>query len=157
MQYWLLKSEPSSFSIDDFAKTKRRTTMWDGVRNFQARNYLRDQMKKGDLAFFYHSSCDIPGIAGIVKVVHEAYPDPTAFDKRHDHYDAKSDPKKPQWFVVDVQLECKFDCIITLETLRRHADDKLKEMMLLRRGNRLSITPVTKTEWQFILSLSKSK
>lgn len=105
MNYWLMKSEPSTFGIDDLAKARNRTTGWDGVRNFQARNFLRDEMKKGDLAFFYHSSCDVPGIAGIVKVVREGYPDPSAFAKGDDHYDADSDPDKPRWYSVDVKLE----------------------------------------------------
>jgi predicted RNA-binding protein with PUA-like domain len=157
MKYWLIKSEPDSFSIDDLAKAKLHTTMWDGVRNFQARNFMRDEMAKGDLAFFYHSSCDVPGIAGIVKVVREAYPDPTAFDKEDHHYDADSDPDKPRWMAINVKLERKFDRIVTLDELRRHADNKLKDLRLLRRGNRLSITPVAKTDWQFILSLQDSK
>lgn len=153
MNYWLMKSEPSSFGIDDLGKAKRHTTGWDGVRNFQARNSLRE-MKKGDLAFFYHSSCEVPGVAGIVSVAREAYPDPTAFDAKHDHYDADSDPDNPRWFMVDVQLVKKLDRVVTLEELRAHASGKLKNMIVLKRGNRLSITPVTKSEWDFITSLA---
>lgn len=153
MNYWLMKSEPDSFSIDALAAAPGRTTGWDGVRNFQARNFLRDGMKKGDLAFFYHSSCEVPGIAGIVKVVRTGYPDPTAFDPAHHHYDADSDSSNPRWYMVDVKLQKKLKRIITLDELRSHAGGKLKSMVLLKRGNRLSITPVTKTEWEFITSL----
>jgi predicted RNA-binding protein with PUA-like domain len=153
MNYWLMKSEPDTFGIDHLAKKAKRTSGWDGVRNFQARNFLRE-MRVGDLVFFYHSSCDIPGVAGIAQVVREAYPDRTAFDKKHDHYDADSDPDKPRWYMVDVQLVKKFDRVIALEELRKHASGKLKDMVVLKRGNRLSITPVTKSEWQFIESLA---
>lgn len=153
MNYWLMKSEPSTFGIDDLAKARNRTTGWDGVRNFQARNFLRDEMKKGDLAFFYHSSCDVPGIAGIVEVVREGYPDPSAFAKGDDHYDADSDPDKPRWYSVDVKLERKFDRIVTLDELRKHEKGKLKNMIVLKRGNRLSITPVTQSQFEFITSL----
>jgi predicted RNA-binding protein with PUA-like domain len=153
MNYWLMKSEPATFSVDDLAACKGRSTAWDGVRNFQARNFLRDQMKKGDLAFFYHSSCEVPGIAGIVKVVREGYPDPTAFDAAHDHYDVDSDRAAPRWFMVDVKLERKLPRVITLDELRSYASGKLKNMVLLKRGNRLSITPVTKQEWEFIAAL----
>jgi len=153
MNYWLLKSEPSSFSIDDLVKAPKRTTSWDGVRNFQARNFLRNDMKKGDQAFFYHSSCDVPGIAGVVTIVKEGYPDPTAFDASHHHYDAESDPQKPRWFMVDIKLDRKLKRVITLEELKQHASGKLKDLVILKRGNRLSVTPVTKADWQFILSL----
>jgi predicted RNA-binding protein with PUA-like domain len=153
MKHWLLKSEPDSFSIDDLAAKPRQTTAWDGVRNYQARNLLRDSMKKGDAAFFYHSSCEIPAIAGIVRVVKEGYPDKTAFDPKDDHYDAQSDPSDPRWFVVDVKLVRKLKRLITLEELRRHASDELSDMRLLQRGNRLSVTPVSQLEWEFILTL----
>ncbi|HKU15004.1 MAG TPA: EVE domain-containing protein [Steroidobacteraceae bacterium] len=144
-----MKSEPDTFGIDHLAKAPKRTSGWDGVRNFQARNYLRE-MRAGDLAFFYHSSTAVPGIAGIVEVVREAYPDRTAFDPKNDHYDADSDPDKPRWYQVDVQLVRKFAAVVSLEQLREHASAKLKDMVILKRGNRLSITPVTKSEWQFI-------
>ena len=153
MNHWLLKSEPAAFSIDDLAAAPKRTAAWDGVRNYQARNMLRDSMKKGDFAFFYHSSCDVPGIAGIVSVVKEGYPDKTAFDPKHDHYDADSKASDPRWYVVDVKLLRKFERIITLEALRKHVDGTLKEMILLRRGSRLSVMPVTKKEWDFIVGL----
>ncbi|MGH8189601.1 MAG: EVE domain-containing protein [Steroidobacteraceae bacterium] len=153
MNYWLMKSEPSTFGIDHLAKAKNRTSGWDGVRNFQARNYMRE-MQVGDLAFFYHSSCEVPGVAGVVKVVRAAYADPTAFDPKNDHYDADSDRKAPRWFMVDVQLVRKFDDVVSLDTLRSHASGKLKNMIVLKRGNRLSITPVTKTEWQHVESLA---
>lgn len=153
MNHWLMKSEPDSFSIDALAAAPARTTSWDGVRNFQARNYLRDEMHKGDLAFFYHSSCAVPGIAGIVKVVRTGYPDPTAFDASHHHYDADSDRANPRWYMVDIKLARKLKRIITLDELRTHAGGKLKNMILLKRGNRLSITPVTPSEWTFIESL----
>ena len=153
MNHWLFKSEPDSFSIDALAKAPRRTTAWDGVRNYQARNMLRDSIKKGDQAFFYHSSCAVPGIAGIVAVVKEGYPDKTAFDPGHHHYDADSDAHEPRWFVVDVKLVRKFDRIITLDELRRHAGKALKDFVLLRRGNRLSVMPVTHKEWEFVLTL----
>ena len=112
MNYWLLKSEPDSFSIDALGKAPNQTTTWDGVRNFQARNMLRDAMKKGDLAFFYHSSCDVPGIAGIVSVVREGYPDVTAFDPKHHHYDADSKKEAPRWFVVDLKLKRKLKRVV---------------------------------------------
>lgn len=153
MKYWLMKTEPSTFGIDDLAKSPRRTAMWDGVRNYQARNMLRDDFSKGDLAFLYHSSCDVPGIAGVMRVVRTAYPDPTAFDRKHHHYDPDSDPANPRWYVVDVQLQRRLKRVITLEELRKHQARELRDMLLLKRGNRLSITPVTEAEWRFILAL----
>jgi predicted RNA-binding protein with PUA-like domain len=153
MNYWLLKSEPGTFSIDALGKSPKQTTAWDGVRNFQARNMLRDSMKKGDLAFFYHSSCDVPGIVGIVSIVREGYPDDTALDPQHHHYDADSDADAPRWFVVDVKLVRKFQRVITLDELRRHAGKALKDFVLLRRGNRLSVMPVAKKDWDFVLAL----
>lgn len=152
MNYWLMKSEPDVFGIDHLAKAKNQTNAWDGVRNFQARNFLRE-MKVGDLAFFYHSSCEPPGIAGVMKVVREAYPDKTQFDTKNDHYDADSKPDKPRWYVVDVKFEKKFPRVISLEELRKHAGGKLADMIVLKRGNRLSITPVTRGEWEFVTSL----
>jgi predicted RNA-binding protein with PUA-like domain len=153
VNHWLLKSEPDSFSIDALKLAPRQTTAWDGVRNFQARNMLRDSIKKGDQAFFYHSSCDVPGIAGIVGIVKDGYPDETAFDAKHHHYDADSKPDAPRWFVVDVKLIRKFERIITLDELRRHAPKTLEDFVLLRRGNRLSVMPVAKKHWDFILTL----
>ena len=153
MNYWLLKSEPATFSIDDLAALPKQTTAWDGVRNYQARNMLRDSIKKGDFAFFYHSSCEVPGIAGIVSVVKSGYPDQTAFERNHHHYDADSRLSDPRWYVVDVKLHRKLKHIITLDALRKHAGDALADLGLLRRGNRLSVMPVTKKDWDFILTL----
>jgi predicted RNA-binding protein with PUA-like domain len=152
MRYWLMKTEPTTFSVEDLERAKRHTTPWDGVRNYQARNMLRDEMKKGDLAFLYYSSTDVPGIVALMKIVKEGYPDPTAFDRKHHHYDPDSDPAEPRWFMVDVQLERRLTRVITLEELRKHAMKELKNMALLRKGNRLSVTPVEAAEWKFILS-----
>ena len=153
MNHWLLKTEPAAFSIDDLAALPRKTTTWDGVRNYQARNMLRDSMKIGDCAFFYHSSCELPGIAGIVRIVKQGYPDRTAFDPKHHHYDADSRKSDPRWYAVDVKLLRKFARIITLDTLKEHADGALATLLCLRRGNRLSVTPVTKKDWDFILRM----
>lgn len=153
MNYWLMKTEPSTFGIEHLAKAPKRTTSWDGVRNYQARNMLRDEMKKGDRAFLYHSSCDVPGIVGIVKIAREGYPDPTAFDPKHHHYDADSDRAKPRWYMVDVQLERKLKRVITLDDLRAHEKRELAGMVLLRKGNRLSITPVSEAHFEYVLSL----
>jgi predicted RNA-binding protein with PUA-like domain len=155
MKHWLMKSEPDTFSIDDLARSPRETTFWDGVRNYQARGFMRDEMRIGDLAFFYHSNCEEPGIVGIVKIVKEGYPDRTAFDPRDKHYDADSDPDAPRWYMVDVRFERKLRAPITLATLREHADGALKGLALLKRGNRLSITPVSTAHWKFILSLEQ--
>ena len=152
MHHWLLKTEPSTFSVEDLERAPRRTTGWDGVRNYQARNMLRDGMKRGDQAFLYHSSCEVPGIAGIVEVVKEGYPDPTAFDRRHHHYDPGSDPANPRWYMVDVKLVRRLARVITLTELRAHAK-ALSGMALLRAGNRLSVTAVDDRHWQFILAL----
>jgi len=152
MHYWLMKSEPSTFGLAHLAAAPRRTTAWDGVRNYQARNLLR-QMRKGDQAFLYHSSTEVPGIVAIMQIVKEAYPDPTAFERKHHHYDPDSDPKNPRWFMVDVQLKRPLARTITLEELRTHERKQLRGMLLLRRGNRLSVTPVEAAHWQFILSL----
>ena len=154
MKYWLLKSEPDTFSIDDLAKSPKRTTAWEGVRNYQARNMMRDEMRVGDQGFFYHSSCDVPGIQGIVAVARESYPDASAFDPKSPYHDPASDPANPRWQLVDVKLVRKFARPVTLEELKHHAGGKLKDMIVLRRGNRLSITPVAPAEWKFILSLA---
>jgi len=148
-----MKTEPSTFSIEDLAKAPKKTTGWDGVRNFQARNMLRDQMKKGDEVFLYYSSTDVPGIVGVMQITKEGYPDPTAFDRKHDHYDAESQPQNPRWFMVDVTLKERFPRIITLTELRAHASKELAGMVLLRPGNRLSVMPVDAAHWKFIRSL----
>jgi predicted RNA-binding protein with PUA-like domain len=153
MNRWLMKSEPEAFSIDDLAAAPRKTTCWDGVRNFQARNFMRDQMQRGDRAFYYHSSCAEPAIVGIVEVVKTGYPDHTAFDPDDPHYDADSDPENPRWYMVDVRLERKLARPVTLAQLREHAAGELRGLALLQRGNRLSITPVSESHWNFILSL----
>ena len=150
MKYWLMKSEPDEFSIDDLLKAPRQSTPWFGVRNYQARNFMRDEMKLGDRALFHHSSCDVPGIAGIVEISKLAYPDITQFDKRSKYYDAKSTHAQPRWFNVEVKLVAKTR-LLSLAELRTHA--ALAGMRLLARGNRLSITPVTAAEWRFIEKL----
>lgn len=147
-QYWLMKSEPSVFSIDDLKVCKM--TCWDGVRNYQARNFMRDEMKRGDGVLFYHSNAQPSGIAGLAKVVQEAYPDYTAFDPKDVHYDPKSNPGKPTWYMVDVKYIKTCHSIISLERLRKIAG--LKNMLLLRHG-RLSVQPVTAQEWRIILCL----
>ena len=151
MNYWLMKSEPDVFGVDDLMKATGKTDTWDGVRNYQARNMMRDEMKKGDLVFFYHSNCKEPGIAGIMKIVREGYPDHTAFDPDEKYYDPKSDPDNPRWYMVDVKHVRKLKQVITLTELKTHA--QLSDLPLVRRGNRLSIMPVTKKQWDFILSL----
>jgi predicted RNA-binding protein with PUA-like domain len=153
MKYWLMKSEPSTFGVDDLEKAPKRTTCWDGVRNYQARNMLRDEFAKGDLAFLYHSSCEVPGIVAVMKVTRPGYPDETAFDPKHDHFDPDSRREAPRWFMVDVRLERRFARVITLEMLRAHASRELAGMQLLRTGNRLSVMPVDAAQWNFILSL----
>lgn len=151
MNYWLMKSEPDVFGIDALRKRPKQTEPWDGVRNYQARNMLRDQMKKGDLAFFYHSNCAEPGIVGIMRIAREGYPDSSAFDPDDDHYDAKSSPDAPRWYRVDVRYQRKLRRTITLAELKEHPE--LTGMSLLARGNRLSVMPVTGPQWDFILSL----
>lgn len=153
MNYWLLKTEPDTFSVDTLAAAPRKTTCWDGVRNYQARNMLRDQMQVNDRALLYHSSCDVPGAVAIMKIVRAGYPDHTALDRKHKHFDADSDAANPRWYMVDVQLERRLKHIITLNTLRAHATGSLQDFWLLRAGNRLSVMPVSAAHWQFILSL----
>jgi predicted RNA-binding protein with PUA-like domain len=148
MKYWLMKSEPSCFSIDDLRAAPQKTTHWDGVRNYQARNLIRDEMSIGDQVFFYHSNCTPPGIIGIAEVISKAYPDYTAFDPNSEHPDAKSTPDNPRWFMVDIRFKQKFNQLITLETLKLYPE--LAKMPLLRKGNRLSVLPVSREEWLFI-------
>ena len=151
MNYWLMKSEPNEFGIDDLFNKTDRTEHWDGVRNYQARNMMRDAMKLGDQVFFYHSNCDEPGIVGIMEVVREGYPDFLAFDPNDKHFDPKSSPDNPRWFMVDVKYVKKLSRTLTLKELKSHP--QLEELALVRRGNRLSIMPVSKQQWDFILSL----
>jgi len=153
MQFWLMKTEPATFSVDHLAAAPGRKSVWDGVRNYQARNMLRDQMRARDQVFIYHSSCDVPGIAGIAEVVREGYPDHTAFERGHHHYDPESDPKNPRWFMVDVKLLRRLKRVITLEELKAHAQQELAGMVLLRPGNRLSVMPVEAAHWKLVLSL----
>ena len=151
MQYWLMKSEPDVYGIDDLRKDK--TDHWEGIRNYQARNFIRDDMAKGDLAFFYHSSCDEPGITGVMKINKTAYPDFTAFDPEAKYFDPKSDPDNPRWFMVDVRYVRKLKRNLSLKELKLH--EPLSNMRLLQRGNRLSIMPVAEHDWNYILELEK--
>ena len=153
MKYWLMKNEPQAFSIDDLERVD--VEPWDGIRNYQVRNYIRDQMSVGDQAFFYHSSCKIPGIAGTMRIVSEAYPDHTAFDPDEHYYDLKSNPEKPTWLMVDVKFDSKLNELIPLQQLRQYAE--LSDMRILQKGNRLSITPLDKKHWDFIHQLIKRR
>ena len=153
MAYWLMKSEPNEYSIDDLEHDPKGWEHWDGVRNYQARNYMR-QMKVGDRVFFYHSNTDVPGIVGVAEVCREAYPDHTAFDPDDKHYDPKSDPDKPRWFMVDVRFVEKFPGTLSLQTLRQHAE-ALGDFPLLRKGNRLSVMPVSDDQWHYLYTLAR--
>lgn len=153
MNYWLLKSEPDEFSIDDLKACGKQGESWDGVRNYQARNFMRDDMKLGDRALFYHSNCDQPGVVGIMEVCREAHPDHTAWDKSDKHYDPKTDPENPRWFMVAFKFVSKFQRTVTLAEMK--ADKKLSGMRIAQRGNRLSITPVEKGEFDRICKLAE--
>ena len=155
MRYWLMKSEPDEASIDDLANAAQRTLPWTGVRNYQARNFMRDIMKIGDGVLFYHSSCPEPGIAGIAEVSSTSYPDPTQFDPKDDHCDPESPRDAPRWFAVDIAFDEKFPRPVTLPELR--ADAVLGDMVLLRKGSRLSVQPVTAAEWKRIVKLGARK
>ncbi len=152
MRYWLMKSEPSTFSIDDLEADPEHTTSWEGVRNYQARNFLRDELKQGDQAFFYHSGIKTPAIVGIVTIVREGYPDDTAYDPASAYYDLASTLENPRWYRVDVRLVRRLQRAITLNELRQHQAD-LEDLALLHRGNRLSVLPVSAAQWAFILTL----
>ena len=152
MKYWLMKSEPDAYSIEDLAAQKKKTDHWDGIRNYQARNFIRDDMATRDLAFFYHSNCESPAVVGIIKIVSSAYPDHTAFDPTEKYYDPKSDPDNPRWFMIDVQLVKRFRNKVTLVEIR--SESKLKNMKLVQKGNRLSILPLTEREWKHILMMA---
>ena len=149
MKYWLLKSEPNEFSIDDLVKANQQKTFWGGIRNYQARNFIKNDMSKGDLAFFYHSSCKIPGIVGIVKITGTPLADPSQFEESSEYYDPKSTQNSPRWFGIEVQLKEKWANIITLQHLKTFSS--LKDFRLLHKGNRLSIFPVLKSQWQMII------
>ena len=153
MKYWLMKSEPSVYSIDDLKKDKK--TCWDGIRNYQARNFMMRDMNPGDLAFFYHSNCDVIGIYGVMSIYSKSYADHSAFDKFSKHYDPTSTKEHPRWFMVDVKFERKLHRIITLGSLKEHAQKELLNFRLLAKGNRLSIIPIEEKEWKFILSLGE--
>ncbi len=150
MNYWLMKSEPDVFSFEDLKKRPKKTEPWNGVRNYQARNFMRDEMKVGDIVLFYHSSCPIPGIAGLAEVASKPYPDETQFDPKSEYYDEKATLEKPRWFLVDVKFH-KDISYVSLEELKKHRE--LEEMRLLQRGNRLSILPVSSEEYKFIMKL----
>lgn len=150
-RYWLMKSEPDCFSIDDLKNAPNQTSPWDGVRNYQARNFMRDAMRPGDGILFYHSNCTPPGIVGRAEVTSEAYPDYTAFDPTSEHPDPASTPDKPRWFMVDIQFREKFGQIISLDALRQYPE--LENMAVVRKGNRLSVSPVSDAEWLFITTV----
>jgi len=151
MNYWLMKTEPEVFSIDDLAKARDKTTCWEGVRNYQARNFMRDEMKLGDQVLIYHSNTSPPGIAGIARVVKEAYPDHSAFDPSSKYFDVKSKKESATWMMVDVQFVMKAKKFLSLDELK--ANPKVKELLILRKGNRLSITPVEKKHFEIIAKL----
>jgi predicted RNA-binding protein with PUA-like domain len=149
-RYWLMKCEPSAYSIDDLARDGQ--TCWEGVRNFQARNFMRDDMQVGDGVLYYHSNAKPPGVAGLAVVAREAYPDSTQFDPAHGHHDPKSDPEDPRWCMVDVRAVLALPEILSLDALK--ADPRLAEMVVVQRGSRLSVSPVTAAEWRAVLSLA---
>lgn len=151
--FWLMKSEPSTFSLTDLKRKKNAKDIWDGVRNYQARNFIRS-MKPGDLAFFYHSNCEIPGIVGIIEIASSPYPDPTAFDLQSKYYDPKSTTNNPRWFVVDVTFKKAFKNILSLKDIK--SNSKIKELPLIQKGCRLSVMPVTPKEWQHILDMANT-
>lgn len=151
-RYWLMKSEPSVFSIEDLARGPNGTTCWDGVRNYQARNYMRE-MEEGDQVFFYHSNADPPAIVGIAEVVSSAYPDPTQFERSNQHFDPGSDPLAPRWDMVEIKHVRTFKAPLSLAQLRE--EPVLKQMVLLQKGSRLSVQPVTPAEWHHVLKLAR--
>ena len=151
-RYWLMKSEPSCFSFEDLKQSKGQTACWDGVRNYQARNLLRDEIKKGDGVLFYHSNIKTPSIVGIAGVISEGYPDYTAWDPKSEHYDPKSSVENPIWFMVDIQYAADLDPPVTREDLKAHP--LLEKMGVMKRGNRLSVMPVAENEWQAILKIN---
>ena len=155
MRYWLLKSEPDVFGFDHLKKRARKTEPWNGVRNYQARNYMRDDMNVGDLGLFYHSSCPQPGVAGVVKITREAYPDPTQFDPKSEYFDPTAKREEPRWMMVDVTWEADLPSFVDLEQLRN--DPELEGLLTLRKGNRLSITPVEEKHFKKICKLGGMK
>lgn len=151
MKYWLMKSEPDAYSIDDLARDG--TTSWDGIRNYQARNMIRDDMRPGDRALFYHSSCEVPAVVGTMRIASKAYPDPTQFDRRSKYFDAKSTKAEPRWFLVDVSFEQKLARPVALRELK--TKNGLDGFRLTRRGNRLSVFPVSRAHWDVVLRMAK--
>jgi predicted RNA-binding protein with PUA-like domain len=151
MKYWLMKSEPNAYSIDDLQKDKK--THWDGVRNYQARNFMRDEMEMGDKVFFYHSNAEPPGITGIAEVCSKPYPDKTQFDQKSKYYDPKATKEQPRWYLVDIQFKKKLKNMIPLPLIKEQKT--LKDMKLIQKGQRLSIQPITKKEWEYITKLSE--
>ncbi|WP_440903039.1 EVE domain-containing protein [Catenovulum sp. SX2] len=154
MNYWLFKTEPDVFGIDHLQSRLNKTEMWDGVRNYQARNFLRDQVKKGDLLFIYHSSCKNIGIAGLAEVVREAYPDPTQFDPESKYYDPKSTAENPRWIAVDIKFKQKFNKVLSLQEIKKMP--QIIELGLVKKGHRLSIMPVVLAEWQLLLTSAQN-
>lgn len=150
-RYWLMKSEPDAFSIDDLAKVK--VEPWNGVRNYQARNFMRDGMQVGDGILFYHSNCKVPGIVGVARVASQAYPDATQFDPSSDYHDPKATQEQPRWYLVDVAFERKLARTIALDEIKQHADALGEGFPLVARGNRLSVFPVSAAQWKLLLSL----
>ncbi|KPZ53150.1 EVE domain protein [Pseudoalteromonas sp. P1-13-1a] len=151
MNYWLFKTEPDAFSIDDLKKAPLQTTLWEGVRNYQARNFMRDDIKLGDLVFIYHSSCKHVGVVGIATVTKESYPDPTQFDLNSDYYDAKATPDNPRWFVVEVTYKCHLNKRVSLKDIK--TNEAINELALKKAG-RLSVMPVTQNDWEQIIAMS---
>lgn len=154
-RYWLMKSEPDAFSIDDLERVEREP--WDGVRNYQARNFMRDEMAVGDLVLFYHSNAKPPGVAGVARVASAAYPDPSAFDPDSKYNDPKSDPDDPRWWLVDVEFVEKFVEVVSLDALKAEADGPLEGMLVVRRGQRLSVQPVEKHHFARVLRIARAK
>jgi predicted RNA-binding protein with PUA-like domain len=153
MNHWLFKSEPEVFSIEDLQNSKNQTSSWEGIRNYQARNFLRDNAKPNDRVLFYYSSANPTGVVGTAKILTEGYVDHFAFDKKSDYYDKKSKPEKPQWYMVDVKFETKFKRIVTLDEIKSYKE--LSEMRLVQKGNRLSVFPITKKEFELIENLGQ--
>ena len=156
MNYWLMKSEPDEVSVDDALAAPNATVPWTGVRGYQARNFMRDQMQVGDGVLFYHSSCDVPGIVGTATVASNPYPDPTQFDDKSDYYDPKATGEQPRWELVDVTFERKLARTIPLDEIRQHSDELGEGFALIQRGSRLSVLPVTAAQWKLLLSLEST-
>lgn len=154
-KYWLIKSEPETFSLDDFQRKKDQTEPWDGVRNYQARNYMRDEMKVGDQVLFYYSNCSKPGVVGVVEVVRESYADPSQWDEKSEYYDPKATRENPRWFMVDMKFVSRLPRIVSLQEMK--GKKELQGMKLVQRGNRLSVMPVTHEEYKVVLKMAKEE